>query len=84
MTTLPRGVMLTEAEPVCLRRQAHSAVQELQTAVRERPGVLLTDGCTATLARLYELGPPAGVATAKRRLAEFATAAGPQGISLGA
>jgi transcriptional regulator of nitric oxide reductase len=36
--------------------QAHSAVHELQTAVRERPTQLLTQGCASTLARLYELG----------------------------
>lgn len=65
-----------------LHPQAHTAVHELQTAVRERPAALLTDGCAATLSRLYELGPPGGVATAKRRLAEFAAGAGPQGLHL--
>jgi hypothetical protein len=39
-----------------LPAQAHSAVHDLQTAVRERPAALLTQGCAATLARLYELG----------------------------
>lgn len=60
--------------------QAHAAVQGLQAAVRERPQDLLTEGCATTLSRLYELGPPAGVATAKRRLAEFAASAGPEGV----
>lgn len=59
-------------------------MQGLEVALRDRHAEMLTEGSAGTMSRLYELGPPAGVASAKRRLADFCARTGPEGFDAAA